>query len=322
MPNGAFTSNSLSVDTVVENRLDLRGTPTWEHHAQTCKAFDDLSGEQVLYITYDYEPRPLRQRFAEQYAEHFVWSQRRVGDGRWEVALRRLNSGNDRNSLATFLDRCPVFSVANGETRAALARIAVTRSIGRNQSIAGQAMDWPFLGAVREGRIFAIAETPEGRDQILFEVAPYEVFGDIIVFDRGATIARFATLSSSAEIVLLPRADVLSCAAKDAGFAMAVAESCAQRTRTLIELVCAHVSKPTIARVAAAILPHAPTDFGLAPVDPGSIHLLRLNQLAASAGTVKEVVARALAQLESAGAIKRARGRIASIDRGRLANFV
>src|SRR6185312_15822193 len=138
MPNGGSTSNSLSVDTVVENRLDLRGTPTWEHHAHTCKAFDDLSGEQVLYITYDYEPRPLRQRFAEQYAQHFVWSQRRVGDGRWEVALRRLNSGNDGNSLAAFLDRCPVFSVANGETRAALARIAVTRSIGRNQSIAGQ----------------------------------------------------------------------------------------------------------------------------------------------------------------------------------------
>jgi DNA-binding GntR family transcriptional regulator len=41
-------------------------------------------------------------------------------------------------------------------------------------------------------------------------------------------------------------------------------------------------------------------------------------QLAATAGTAKEVAARALAELEAAGAIKRAKGRIALADRQRL----
>jgi CRP/FNR family transcriptional regulator len=203
-----------------------------------------------------------------------------------------------------------------------LARAAVARTVGRNQSVAGQAMEWPFLGAVREGRIFAVAETPEGRDQILFEVAPCEVFGDVMLFDRGATISRFATSSEPANLVLFPRAEVLACAAKDAAFALSLAEACAQHTRALIELVCAHVSKPTISRVASALMPHAPTEFGLAPVDPRSTPFLRLGQIAATAGTVKEVVARALTQLETAGAIRRARGRIAGIDRAKLGNFV
>jgi uncharacterized protein (DUF2249 family)/CRP-like cAMP-binding protein len=310
------------MDALTENRLDLRGVPTWEHHAQTCSAFADLSDGQILFITYDYEPRPVRYRFGEQFGDQFVWAQRRVGDGRWEVSIRRLAAAGARSPMTHFVNRCPVFAAAGEETRATLARVAVPRSIGRNQSIAGQGIEWPFLGAVREGRIFAIAETPEGRDQILFDVLPCEIFGDIVMFDQGATIARFATFADPAELVLFSRSEVLACSAKDPDFALALAESCAQRARALIELVCAHVSKPTIARVAAALLPHAPTEFGLAPVDPKAASLLRLGQVAASAGTVKEVVARAFAALEAAGAIKRARGRIASIDRAKLANFV
>ena len=45
-------------------------------------------------------------------------------------------------------------------------------------------------------------------------------------------------------------------------------------------------------------------------------------QLALTAGTAKEVAARAIAELEAAGAIQRARGRIARIDRCKLDAFV
>jgi DeoR/GlpR family transcriptional regulator of sugar metabolism len=48
---------------------------------------------------------------------------------------------------------------------------------------------------------------------------------------------------------------------------------------------------------------------------------LRLTQLAAATGTVKEVVARAVAELERSGAVQRVRGRIALIDREKLAAF-
>ena len=58
-----------------------------------------------------------------------------------------------------------------------------------------------------------------------------------------------------------------------------------------------------------------------APVSAGSVVDLRLTQeqLASRLGTVRELVSRALAQLERAGAIKRRRARIVIRDPGRLA---
>jgi DNA-binding transcriptional regulator YhcF (GntR family) len=47
-----------------------------------------------------------------------------------------------------------------------------------------------------------------------------------------------------------------------------------------------------------------------------------LTQIATAAGTVKEVAARAIAELERAGTIRRARGRIAFIDRAKLETFL
>ncbi len=91
--------------------------------------------------------------------------------------------------------------------------------------------------------------------------------------------------------------------------------------RAIVDLVHAHVSKKTIARVASALVPYAPSESGLAPVDPVHLPSLRLTQIAAATGSVKEVVARAVADLELASAIRRVRGRIAYIDRLKLTSF-
>jgi CRP/FNR family transcriptional regulator len=174
---------------------------------------------------------------------------------------------------------------------------------------------------VRKGRVFAIVGSPLGRDQILFEALETEVFGNIVLFDGGATIARFATLADPADLLLFPRADVLAAAEADSRFALALAAAATQQVRTIAELVQAHVSKKIIARVAGALRPYAPIESGLAMVDPANLPSLRLTQIATATGTVKEVAARAVAELERAGAIRRVRGRIALIDRAKLAAF-
>lgn len=46
------------------------------------------------------------------------------------------------------------------------------------------------------------------------------------------------------------------------------------------------------------------------------------NQLAIIAGTAKEVAARAVAELEAAGALQRTEGHIARIDRAKLQAYV
>lgn len=305
-----------------EYRLDLRGVPPAEHLRRACGAFAELDEKQTLYVTCDYEPWALRYRFDEQFIGDFVWSQRRIGGGRWEVALRKFDPARCEDPILNFIGRCSVFADTTAKSQASLAKIAVPRVVGRKRFISGQDADWPFLGAVREGRVIAVAGTPEGRDQILFEVHPFEIFGDIIVSDNGTTMARFVTFSEPAELLLFPRDEVLKLAAADAVLALSLARSCAQRTRALTELLCAHISKPILARVAAVLMPHAPAASGMAAIHPQSSASIRLGQVTAKVGTVKEVIARAFAQLESAGAIKRARGRIAFIDRVELSKFL
>jgi uncharacterized protein (DUF2249 family) len=305
----------------MESVLDLRSTPAWERHGLVCGAFTDLRDDETLHLIYDYEPRPLRRRFESTFSHRFVWTQRRLARERWEISLRKLAAPGDARSTTHFMQRCPIFSGASESTRRILAPVAVARTVRRKTTIAEQESDWPFLGVVRKGRVFAIIGPPFGRDQILFEALETEVFGNIVLFDGGSTIARFATLAESADLLLFPRAEILRAAEADSHFALALAAAATQQVRTIAELVNAHVSKKTIARVATALRPYAPIESGLAMVDPANLPSLRLTQIATATGTVKEVVARAVAELEKAGAIRRVRGRIALIDRGKLAAF-
>jgi CRP/FNR family cyclic AMP-dependent transcriptional regulator len=306
---------------LMDDQLDLRGTPVWDRHGLVCSAFSELRDDETLYLIYDYEPRPLRRRFEKTFSHRFVWTQRRLARERWEIALRKLPLPGDARSTTHFMARCPIFSGAGESTRRLLAAVAESKSIARKTTIAEQESDWPYLGLVRRGRVFAIVGTPQGRDQILFDAPETEIFGNIVLFDGGATIARFATLADAADLLLFPRVTVLEAAEADAKFALALAASVTQQVRTIAELVAAHVSKKIIARVAAALRPYAPVESGLALVDPANLPSLRLTQIASAAGTVKEVVARAVGELERAGAIRRVRGRIAFIDRAKLAAF-
>ncbi len=305
----------------MDSVLDLRSTPVWERHGLVCGAFTELRDDETLHLVYDYEPRPLRRRFEKMFSHRFVWTQRRLARERWEIALRKLAPPGDLRSTTHFMQRCPIFSGSSESTRRLLASVAEPRAVRRKTTIAEQESDWPYLGVVRRGRVFAIVGTPFGRDQILFEALETEVFGNIVLFDGGATIARFATLAESADLLLFPRAEVLQAAEVDPRFALALAAAAAQQVRTIAELVQSHVSKKLIARVAGVLRPYAPIEKGLAMVDPANLPSLRLTQIATATGTVKEVVARAVAELEQAGALRRVRGRIAFIDRERLASF-
>ena len=300
--------------------LDLRGTPAWERHGLVLGAFSDLRDNDALHVIYEYDPLPLRRRLEDAYAQRYLWLQRRLGSEHWEVSLRKLPPSTS-GSVAEFMNRCPVFAAASQSTRDALATSAQTRSVPRKTIIAEQEAAWPFLGVVRKGKVFAIVGTPAGREQILFEALETEAFGNSAILDGGSTFSRFATLSDPADVILFPKLVVLQFADADSRFGLALAASVTQQMRAIVDLVHAHVSKKTIARVASALVPYAPSEDGLAPVDPVHLPSLRLTQIAAATGSVKEVVARAVADLEVANAIRRVRGRIAYIDRSKLTSF-
>lgn len=296
--------------------LDLRALPTWERHPRIHAAFNALEGTSTLVLVTDHEPRPLRLEFRTLYPNGFVWSQRHLGAGRWEVALRKIAPAADADPIETFMRCCAVLADARDETRHAIAQAVTVRTLPRGTAIVEQDAQWPYLGLLRSGTLAVLMGSPSGRDQRLFEVLPYETFGAVETLDGGRTMARIVA-TADAEVVLIPRGIVISAQAADFAFASALGTICAQRVRAIAELLSAHVSQPAIVRVAAALLPYAAAAAGLSPSLETLRHITQA-QLAATAGTAKEVAARALAELEAAGAIARSGGRIAQMDRSKL----
>lgn len=272
--------------------------------------FASLRGGESLTLIYDHEPRSLLLHLEESFPESFAWSQRNLGRG-WEVTLRKMPAAPVHDPIARFLERCPFLTAASEQTKKNFARVATSRIVGRSKPVALQGASWPFVGVVRTGKIYAVVSSPEGREQILHEAGPFEIFGEVMLFDRGDSIARFVALSEPAEVLLLPRDDVVKAMLADDGLRFELAAACALRTRSIIDLLCTQVSKPVIGRIAMLLSrygDHAPT--------------LTLSQIAAASGTVKEVVARCLAKLEAAGAISRHQGRVHIADSGKLAAII
>jgi CRP/FNR family transcriptional regulator len=161
------------------------------------------------------------------------------------------------------------------------------------------------------GRIEIRQTSLRGREQVFHTEGPGATLGEGPLFDGGGYIASAVALEPS-RVLFLPRADLLALCRQHPEVALALLEALARRMRRFAEIVSDLAFRPVTERVAHYLHRAA----GRAAV----LHLdLTRTQLAARLGTVRELVARALAQLERAGAIERAGKRVVIRDRVRLA---
>jgi uncharacterized protein (DUF2249 family)/CRP-like cAMP-binding protein len=306
-------------------QLDVRQWPLWQRHPSIFAAFDGLQPEDTLRLVNDHEPRPLRLQFEELRPGRFTWSARNLGNDRWEVEIRRIaaepaDGASATETIAAVLRRSALFGAMDSAERLRLAAQSSLRRFDHGAAITAQGEDWPHIGIVCEGTVAVIGGSAEGRELLLYEVLPLESFGEVSAVDDGATLGTATVVSRVAVVAFLPRPAFRRALERDEHLARSVALLCAQRFRLLAERLTAHVSQPTLARIAAAILPYAPPERGLAPSLP-PLDLMSLTDLAIAAGTVREVAGRALIALEQAKAIERSRGRIVRVDRERLSAF-
>lgn len=300
--------------------IDVRAIPTWERHPKIMALFESLEEGGELLIRSDHEPRPLRAELEYSHHGQYVWLQRMIAGDLWEVTLRRVRPSGTREHLGDFLGRTPLLADALARTRETFEQVAVERTFARNEAIVEQGTTWEGFGIVRDGTVSAIITSPLGREHALYEILSGEPFGEVGALDGGVTVARYSAASKTARVLLFPRSVVEDALAHDGAFACAMALLCAQRLRQSIERFSAQTSLPTVARVAAALLPHAGPGAGLQPVLP-TFKAVTQAQLATAAGTVKEVVSRVLTELEDGGAIEREGGHIVRVDREKLTQF-
>jgi len=176
------------------------------------------------------------------------------------------------------------------------------------------------LGLLLDGAL-AVVVGAGARERSLFHLFPFDTFGDTEFFDLGLAMGRTIVLSKTARYATVPVQRLRELGEQQPAFLLAMGAIVAQRNRTLASALAAQVSQPIIARVAAALLPYAAPERGLHPA-LAPLPTMTQAQVAASTGTVKEVAARAIAELERVQALRRERGHIRYLDRTQLLEMI
>jgi uncharacterized protein (DUF2249 family) len=295
-------------DVVQPAEIDLRGLPVWERPDLIRKALDRLPSGGSLTLIIEQEPRALSSRVTQDRPDRFVVETRRVASRVWQLRLtHRTGETSERTSSAQHLGRCPAFAALDVGVREELASAAVWQTGRRGQTLVAENVDWPFIGMVTEGIVARANGGGRERERILYEVFPYELFGVAEYFDRGFKMARIAVFSKTARVLKVPWDVVSRVAARYPELTNALGIVMAQRVRILADALSIQGSLPILGRIARVLLPYAMPERGLAAAS-ASLSTITQSQIAAAGGTVKEVAARAIAELESRKALRREHG--------------
>jgi CRP-like cAMP-binding protein len=163
---------------------------------------------------------------------------------------------------------------------------------------------------VASGVVKVFKTSAEGKEQILSIVRPGESFNDVPVFDGGPNPAS-ARAMGPVLLYGIKKNDMKAILREHPRIALNVIKVLARRVRHLVSLVEDLSFRHVIGRVARILIEHIGGEMGRGP-------RLTQQEMAAMAGTAREVVGRSLKALEEQGAIKMDRHRIIITDKEAL----
>ena len=296
--------------------LDSRTLPSTNRNLIILDAFDKLQLGGILELPEEGDPRALRNEFLQRRPGRFSWAGRNLGSGRWTIRIERIDENAD---IPTFISHCTPFANAKASTVRELAATASERPYRQGETIFDEGEPWPHLAFVRTGKVVYTLLSADGKTHALGERLPLDPLNETGTFDGGGATTRAEALTDCT-LVLLPAEAVLHACRNDAELALGFLTDASQARRrsidTIADLAFAHV----LQRVAKFLLSYAPTTTGMAKGLSG-IENLSQAQIAAAAGTVRDMAARALLRLKNAGAVELDRGRVRALDRERLEAF-
>ncbi len=293
--------------------LDSKTLPSTNRSLIILEAFDRLQLGGILELPAESDPRALRNEFLQHRPGRFSWDARNQGGGRWTIRLERIDEQAD---VATFLAHCTPFGNAKASTVRELAATAVERSFRGGETLFDEGEMWPYLAFVRTGKVVYTLLSADGKTHSLGERLANDPLNETGVFDGGGATTRAEALTDCS-LVLIPSEAVLHASRTDAELAIGFLTEASQARRrsidTIADLAFAHV----LQRVAKFLLSYAPATTGMARGLSG-VENLSQAQIAAAAGTVRDMAARALLRLKNAGAVELDRGRVRSLERDKL----
>ena len=210
------------------------------------------------------------------------------------------------------LRQIPLFAALSPEDLAQVAAMTIERHYDRGDIILLEDDPGGALHYVRSGLVKIFKTSLGGKEQVLRLIAAGHTFNDVPALDGGPNPASAAAMEPSI-VYVLRRADLQQLIITRPEVAQAVVQTLASALRHLVALV-EDLSLRRVAARVAKILLEQEASFQ----EEQHIYHLTQQEMAALAGTAREVVGRALKELEAAGAIEMRQGRAVVLNRERL----
>lgn len=195
-----------------------------------------------------------------------------------------------------------------------ISKLFFKQNVKRGEMVLLEGEPGEALYFVVSGMVKLFKTSGEGKEQILFLVGPGESFNDISAFDGGPNLAS-AQAVEAVDLCGIRKTDFEFVLRNYPQVVVNANNVLTKRIRVLTLLIEDLSFKHVIGRVAGILLKYA---------GDGTGPKIRLTQqeMAAMAGTAREVVGRSLKMLESDGAIRLDHHRIVISDKEMLQNMI
>jgi len=208
------------------------------------------------------------------------------------------------------LKAIPYFTGLNPEELDSIKELIFEKEVERGEVILLEDEPADALYFVTSGAVKVFKTSSDGKEQILSFILPGESFNDVPVFDSGTNIA---SAQAVGPVVLygIRKNDLEVILKNHPKVSLNVSRVLSQQIRGLVSLVEDLSFRHVIARVAKILLEYASDGTGPKP-------RLTHQEMAAMAGTAREMIGRSLKSLEDEGAIRLHRHRIVITDKEAL----
>jgi CRP-like cAMP-binding protein len=210
----------------------------------------------------------------------------------------------------SFLKSIPYFSGLTPEEIDSIRKLIFEKKVERGDIIVLEDDPPDALYFVGDGAVKMFRTSAEGKEQVLSIARPGDSFNDVPAFDGGPNLAS-AQAMGPVTLYGIPKRTLDVFLQDHPQVAVSVANVLAAQVRHLVSLVEDLSFQPVVGRVAKVLLEYAGDG-----TSPGQ--QLTQQDMAAMAGTAREVVSRSLKALQSEGVIKIDRHRIVVTDKEAL----
>jgi CRP/FNR family transcriptional regulator len=210
------------------------------------------------------------------------------------------------------LRQIPLFAMISAEDLVHVAAMTVERHYNRGDLILLEGDMGGALHYVRSGLVKVFKTSVGGKEQVLRLIAAGQTFNDVPALDGGPNPASVSALEPSV-VYVIRRAELRHLITTRPEVAEAVVQTLASALRHLVVLVEDLSLRHVTARVAKILLDQEASSY-----DEQHVYRLTQREMAALAGSAREVVGRVLKELEAAGAIEMRQGRAVVLNHERL----